>query len=176
MKLRARVIIPSCGVLIFLAILFAPILLAASWHLLHGNSVECAGRSLSVPLRWYAKTEGKTAHISKLSPTVLSKSPASGLISLWPVEFPPKTEADKELAYQSFASVYWTHLAGGAGETNGPFRTGNGERETVCMETSVVKDKWISVSCLVFRGTWYGTFYGDPKELGSFYRIIDNSE
>jgi hypothetical protein len=82
----------------------------------------------AVPLRWHAKTEGHNAYISKLSCTAFSKSPASGFISLWPVESPPKTETDKDLAYPSFTSVYWTYLTRGAGETIGPLRKGTGER------------------------------------------------
>ncbi len=43
------------------------------------------------------------------------------------------------------------------------------------MRTSVIKDKWVSVSCLVFRGTWNATFYGEPKEIDLFYQIIQGS-
>lgn len=162
---------------VFLAISFAPILVTAWFHLVHGDHIQCAGKSIHAPLRWHAKTEGHNAYISKLSCTAFSKSPASsGFISLWPVESPPKTETDKDLAYPSFTSVYWTYLARGAGETIGPLRKGTGESEAICMETTLIKDKWMSSSCLVFRGTWHGTFYGDPKELGSFYTIIGNSK
>lgn len=171
-----KLIVPTCGLFVFLAISFAPILLTAWFHLVHGNHFPYAGKSILVPLRWRAKIEGGKTYISRVSCTVFSKSPASGLISLWPVESPPKTAAEVNLAYQSFLSVYWTNLAGGAGETIGPVRKGSGESEALCMETSVVKDKWVSVSCLVFRGTSYATFYGDPKELGSFYAIIDSSK
>jgi hypothetical protein len=128
-----------------------------------------------MPLRWYGWLEGDHIRLSKLSPTVFAKSPASALVSYFPVEKPPKTEAEREAAYQSFASVYWTYLAGGAGETTGPFRKGTGEREAVCMKTSVIKDKWVAVSCLVFQGTWDATFYGKPEDVDSFFQIIQDS-
>ena len=176
MKSQKNVIVLSCGLLVFLALSFGPMLVTAWWHLIHGNQIKYAGKSFQVSLRWYGKIQEDKAYITKLPLTVYSKRPTTGLVSFWPVETPPKTEAEKDLAYQSFSSVYWTYLAGGAGKTTGPLRRGIGENESVCMETSFVKDKWISVSCLLFRGTWYGTFYGEPKELGSFYRIIDNSQ
>jgi len=171
-----KLIVPTCGFFVFLAISFAPILLTTWWHLTHGNSIQCASKSIYVPLRWRAKTEGRKAYISKLSWTVFSKSPAAGLISFWPVESPPKTEAEKDLFYRSFASTYWTYLASGGGETIGPLHKGSGANEAVCMETTIRKDKWMSSSCLVFRGSWNGSFLGDPKELGTFYEIINNSK
>lgn len=148
-RLRKKVVIPGCGLFVFLAISFGPILLTAWGHLIHGNYIECAGKSFHVPLWWCAKIAGRKLYISKFSSTVFSKTPANGLISLWPVESPPKTEAQKELAYQSFTTVYWTYLAGGVGEATGPVRKGIGESEAVCMVTSAVKQEWISVSCLV---------------------------
>lgn len=173
---NGKLIVPACGLFVFLAISFAPTLFTTWFHLVHGSHFSYADKSILVPLRWHAKIEGGKAYISKFSCTVFAKSPASGLISFWPVESPPKTEAEKDLLYQSFASVYWTYLASGGGETIGPIRKGSGDNEAVCMETTIRKDKWMSSTCLIFRGSWNASFLGDPKELGTFYEIVGNSK
>lgn len=172
MGLPKKVIFLACGFCVIFAISFGPILITAWWHLLHGDHIQCAGRSFHVPFRWHAKVEGNKAYISKFRLTVFAGSPTSALISLWPVADPPTNEAEKNSTYQSFTSVYWTYLSDGAGDTRGPIRRGTGENEAVCMQTSVIKGRWASVSCLVHGGTWYGTFYGQPEEIQSFYKII----
>jgi hypothetical protein len=148
-----------------------PLILTAWWHLVHGNSIKWAGRAFHVPLRWYAKTYEGQVYISKFSSTVFSKGPSRALILLWPIETPPKTEAERDSLYQTFPSAYWNVLAG-SGETTGPIRIGTGENEAVCMETAIIKDKWTSLACVICRGTWNATFHGEPKELDSFYAII----
>lgn len=175
MKLNRKTVVPGCGLLVFLAASFGPVLVTTSWHLRHGNSIVTGGRIFHVPLGWYAKAEGNHITISKFSSTVYSKHLARAFIFFSPVQLPPKTEPEKELAYQSFSSVYWTYLAGGLGETKGPIRRGIGGNEQICMETTVVKDKWVAVSCLSYRGTWDADFYGEPSQLDSFYRISDAS-
>jgi hypothetical protein len=163
-----------CVLFLLLGISFSPIMFTAWWHLIHGGRIECAGRSIPVPLRWFGKADGRKAYIIKVSPSVFSRN--SALISLWPMPSPPKNDAERAATYQSFAAGYWTYLAGGACKSIGPIKKGVGESEAICMETSVNKEKWISVSCLVFRGTWYGTYAGNPNELASFYKVIADSK
>lgn len=175
MKLSKKLIFPVSGLVVSLLISLGPLLVTGWSHLRYGNSINYGGRSLTMPLRWYGRLEGDHIILSKLSPTVFDKIPSSTLVAFWPVRNPPKNEAEEDSAYQSFASIYWTYLASGGGETKGPFEKGSGEKKAVCMRTSVIKDKWVSVSCLVFRGTWNATFYGEPKEIDLFYQIIQGS-
>jgi hypothetical protein len=174
MKLSRQTAV-AAGLALFLAISFSPALRAVAWHFIHGTHIQCADKSILVPFWWFGKLEGRKAYILRSSHSVFSGSTATGMISLWPVESRPKTEEERASAYESFISTYWTYLAGGTGETIGPIRKGNRENETICMQTSLVKQKWISLSCLVFSGSWYGTYYGDPRQAETFYRIVEES-
>jgi len=165
----------TLALILVLAISFGPAVLTAAWHIRHGRALVFEGRSIDVPLRWFSYIDFRTIHISKLSLTVFAKRPASVLVSLWPVAVSPKSDADRESAFQSFAAVYWTHLAGNDGRTKGPIRRGTGEKQAICMETSYREAaRGTAISCLAYGGTWYATFYGDAKESDTFYKIIDD--
>lgn len=116
-------------------------------------------------------------YVSKLPLTIFSDKSTWAMISLWPDPILPKYRTDRELAYQSFVSVYWTYLSRGGGVIKGPIRKGDNEKETVCMETEYSpKDQGITVACLTFRGTWTATLYGDPSEAQSLFNIIESSK
>lgn len=172
-NLRGRVVVPLTAILI-LGILFAPMLVTATWHLRHGSAFECAGRTFLVPLRWYPAIDNRTATISKLAFLIRPARPVSALITLSPVAVPPKTDSERESAYQAFASLYLTQMVGKAGSTRGPLRVGIGDREASCMETSP-KDAGggMSVVCLALGATWIATFDGPPNEVSTFYKIIN---
>jgi hypothetical protein len=171
-NLRRRVVI-SLAAIVILGILFAPALVTAAWHICHRNQIECAGRTFLVPLRWYPAIDNRTATISKLSLIIRPGSPVSALITLSPVAISPKTDSERESAYQSFTSMYWTQMASNVGSTRGPIRAGTGDREARCMETSFNNtEKGMSVACLALGATWIASFDGPPKEVSTFYRVI----
>jgi hypothetical protein len=178
MKRRKFTPLIIAGILVTgLGVLFAPSLYSLYWRLAHSGHTEIAERRVKVPPLYYVKTEGKEVHINKLAFTVLAKRPATALITLWPNVQRLNSEAQKEAAFQSFASMYWTNLAGEAGVTTGPVRRGLGQNESVCMQTAYPTKRpyeWLAVSCLASQGNYFATFYGEPKELTAFYEIIDN--
>ena len=157
-------------------VIFGPTVLTLGWHLLHGRTVLCANRTIYVPTGWYPNVDYRTVHLSKLASTVLTGKTATALITLGPVPIPPKNETQKETAYKSFSSVYWTHLADPSGTTRGPLLKGSGETEAICIETSSSQpDAQITAECLIYRGTWSASFVGNPKAIETFYQIIDTN-
>jgi hypothetical protein len=165
------------GLLLVVLITFTPILYTLFWHVAHSGYAQLAEKRVSVPPLYFAKTEGQALHINRLAYTILARRPATALITLWPNRPQPNSEAEKEAAFQSFASIYWTKLAGETGVTSGPFRR-VGQNESFCMQTAYPAKapyEWLAISCIAFQGKYFATFYGEPQELTTFYRIIDNS-
>lgn len=164
----------TAALVAFLAISFNPAIRIAAWHLRHGNTLNWEGASLNVPWGWYTRLDGRHATITKLSLTVFSKNSAPAAADFSPVAVPPKSDAERESAYQAFPSVYWNYLVADRDQMSGPIQRGSGEGRATCMET-IHKDaeKGITVYCLAHGGTLYATFVGDPKELDTFYKILD---
>ena len=130
-----------------------------------------------MPWSWIGWTKGHTAGMTKLALTVYSKNSAPAGVSFSTIPVPPKSDADRESAYESFPGMYWNLLASGQDKMSGPVFKGSGQRRAVCM-TTTHKDtgKGITVYCLAFGGTVNATFVGDPTELDTFYKIIADAQ
>ncbi len=144
-----------------LGILFSPTLLTVGWHLGHQNPIEFKGANFLIPIDWYPSISNGAITISKLAPFVRPGKPVSAIITLSPSAIQPKTDAERESAYQTFVSLYWTHMSGNANWIRGPILAGDGRREARCMETNFENaDRGISVACLALGGTWIASFDG----------------
>lgn len=160
------------------AIIFSPALYTFLWHVFHRNGVHFLEFSIQVPQGYYADVENNRTQISKLATTVFAKRPAVAMITFWPNKPAPSTAAETESSFQTFASVYWTKLSGERGTTTGPFRRGEGQSQSVCMQTAYgpASDTRLAISCLAFQGRVYATFYGSPAETQNFYKIINDAD
>lgn len=175
MSTKIKVPLKATALLVVLALVFAPGIWTAAWHLRHGHTLNWMGRSFFVPWGWYGQAEGRNATILKLSVTVLTEKTAPAAVNFSPVPVPPKNDDERESAYQSFPSVYWNFLATDRDQMTGPIGRGSGERRAVCMKTIHKEvERGVTVYCLAYGGTWYVSFVGDPKDLNTFYNILDD--
>lgn len=178
MKLPKNLYIPGCGLFIALCTISWPIETTLAWHLRYGSHIKGGGRTFDVPWRWTASIEGRTVRFVRLPYTAISDQSTTTAIFLWPVASPPKSEAEKEATYHSFANVYWTYLAGNSSTVlKGPERSGEGEKELVCMEARPDSQSHrITISCMAFQGTWVSSLYGNEDAVDTFHAIIENSK
>jgi len=83
--------------LIVLAIVPGPAILTAAWHLRHGRTIVFEGRSIVLPLRWYAHIDARTMYFSKLPVTVFGSFPTPA--SVGPIPGRKPTAASQQEAY-----------------------------------------------------------------------------
>ncbi len=168
----ARVL--KVGIIVaLLLMIIAPTLVTLGWHLRHGNTIECRGKAIFVPLRWTAYIgDSNDAMLTKL-PLVLSLKPGASVLSWISVgQWLPTQGENIELDYKTFESLFW-NLHSEFGEAiSGPVRMGSGPLEAFCMEGATPGTNRASVSCAILGGKWTADFMGDKKDLNEFYTII----
>jgi hypothetical protein len=147
-----------------------PVLVTLVWHLRHGNTIECRGKSIFVPLRWTAEIgDGNDAMLTKLP---LAIWPPKPLTSIFFRQSVAAHDASIEDQYKTFQSLFW-NLHSDLGEAiSGPVRTGSGPREVFCMEGTTPHTTRSSASCVILGGTWTADFFGDKKDIAGFFTVI----
>src|ERR1700722_20237480 len=151
--IKVRQVLPLVAVVLILLITFAPLLLTATWHVLHGRSMTYKNRKIPVPMRWNAKSEPRGVQIEKLASNILlTDNPVLAIIS-FSTNPSTGTQTHKE-ALKSFEDVYWTYRAGNRVVT-GPVKVLSGPDEGVCMEAAAKNGpERLEIACLVFRDEW----------------------
>lgn len=154
---------------------FAPMLQTLVWHLRYDNAIRYGGKNIPVPTRWIASTEPEGVlqgvELTKLPVSLLFADRPQGLISLSQSQNRPG-ETPEEIS-KSWVSMYWTLHAGSDDVVVGPLKVGSGTDDTVCMELfnrRVLGQA--SASCLLFHGKWTAEFFGDKKDISSFFEIV----
>jgi len=168
---RIARVLTVVGLVLILSLVVTPAYATLYWHLWHGTTIACRGENIFVPLRWIANTnDNLDVSITKLPFTVFAKSPVDGMIVVG--RFYSPLNKEKEEHYKSFEKLYW-NLAVANATISGPIRTGTGDHETFCMEStySGVSDH-VDARCLIHQGQWDADFFGDKRDLETFFEII----
>lgn len=161
---------------VLLAVLLVPIaptLLTLAWHLRHGSTIECRGKSIFVPLRWTADIDGgNNAFLTKLPLTVRLKFDLGSLgwISLGRSTF--RRGDDLEAQYKTLESLFWNLHSDPGEAVSGPVRMGSGPHEVFCMEAATLGTTRHSATCSILGGSWTADFMGDKKDMEEFFKII----
>jgi hypothetical protein len=156
-----------------LLMITAPTLVTVAWHLRHGNTIECRGKAIFVPLRWTAYIgDSNDAMLTKLPLVVWPKSGATVPSTISVGQWLPTRGENIELHYKTFESLFW-NLHSEFGEAiSGPVRMGSGSLEAFCMEGVTPGTTRVSVSCAILGGKWTADFMGDKKDKEEFYTVI----
>jgi hypothetical protein len=169
----ARVL--KAGMLLAIVLLvIAPTLVTLTWHLRHGDTIECRGELIFVPSRWTADIgDGNNVMLTKL-PLIIPLIPRATSIPEWisvGQAFPVRGETIED-RYKTFKSIF-SNLHSDLGDAvSGPVRIGSGPQEAFCMEGATPKTTRSSVSCMVLGGKWTADFMGDRKDMDEFFTII----
>ena len=155
--------------LIVAALGFSPAIATICWHLRHDGQINYGGAHFVVPRRWSVSISPTGAYFEKRPLTVLSPA-LLAWATLAPTRHPPRTGAELEAFYASFAAIYWTRLLREQEIQQGPIRVRAAGQEAFCMQ-SVLTDRrdWFHVTCLVSRGTWNVDFQGTLKDKTEFF-------
>jgi hypothetical protein len=151
--------------------IFSPGIYTLSWHLLHGHTIETRGQRMFVPLAWVAETDGiRDIEMMKYSRTLVGGIKFYGSIEVRRNFLAPHETV--EHFYATSEVLYWNFAPDGAAVT-GRTRTGSGQAETVCMESSYPKEPdRASASCVVQRGLWTVDFDGEKRDLAAFREVV----
>jgi hypothetical protein len=174
---RLRQLVLFSWVVLIVLGCFLPTLQTALWHLRHGISIRYKDKNIPIPPRWIASTstEGilQGVQLTKLPISILFGDRPQGLVFLSPLEH-RSGESLQEIS-RSWVSRYWTLHDGRDEVVSGPFmaKSGPGDAEVICMESFNRRVRTsISVSCLLFRGTWTADFFGDKRDITGFLGIV----
>jgi hypothetical protein len=136
------------------------------------ETIEARGKKVFVPFRWIAWTDdAMDVEITKLPLTIFRGARfEDGTISIGHNNLPDHSDAGEGV--RSWEAIYWKLAEAGAVVT-GPVRSGSGDNEGFCMESSYPRAPHLkSASCSVLRGKWRADFRGGREDLKLFFEII----
>lgn len=163
------------GIVFLIAALIAcPTLFTVAWHLRHGHTIECRGKSIFVPFRWTAEIDdGNDALLTKLPIFVPLRPGTPAIESSITIGASPVREASrKEELYTTFKNLFWNMHPDFGEAVSGPFKAGSGPHESFCMEGTNAGQARSSVSCLILGATWRADFMGRTGDMKDFFAII----
>lgn len=170
---RVTRIVVAGGLVATILLILSPALWVLAWHLRHGHTIECGGKSIFVPSGWIAEIDGGNhASLNKL-PFIIPIKPEAGITSSISIGqcVVTKSKNTDDLS-KSFQSMFW-NLHSDLGEiVSGPVKMGSGPQEVICMAGANPKTNRSSSSCLLLGGKWSADFMGNTEDMTEFFAII----
>jgi hypothetical protein len=167
----------AIGVVIstLVALLFAPGICTALWHVRHGNHIAFKGKIIHVPTRWIVMEDVFNGPAAKelefVKPPLLIFSRRQGSISI----IPPMISggASGEDRSKTWQSLYWTYLSGTRDTVSGPIQIEQGSQHATCMlSVNNAAPNQTSAACLFLGDNWIAEFFGDSKDLETFFDVV----
>ena len=111
------------SLLALLLMIIAPTLVTLAWHLRHGNTIECRGKAIFVPLRWIAYIgDSNDTRLTKLPLFVWLKSGATVPSTISIGQWVPTRGENIELHYKTFENLFWNQHSEFGEAISGPNR------------------------------------------------------
>lgn len=167
--LQTATAIALCGVIV------SPGLVMLGWHAIYGNSMQMRGKKVPVPFGWIADIGPDLGvHMMRLPFTAFQIR--SGESSMFMSQASWPRGESKEQFYESWEKANW-NLSDNQEIVSGPFRSGTGASETICMQSSYLREpNRTSASCLLLQGKWEAQFWGDKSDLQTFFTVVRGVE
>lgn len=161
------------ALVVTILLVLSPTLLMLAWHLQHGHTIECRGKSIFVPFGWTAEIDGGNhASLTKLPLVITMKSTGEIHTWIWIGQSVGIKNKNVDDLYKSFQSMFW-NLHSDLGEiVSGPVNMGSGPQQVFCMAGTNPKTNRSTASCLLLGGKWSADFWGKTEDMSEFFAII----